>query len=243
MKNLKNKLIIVFVIMGVLLLVAGSMFYFRQFSNTDSSKANQLAKNSTLINEKKTLADKLVITENLANSEKLSNYNSFNINEKKSLIILASFLNEAVNENLAMSSLVEDLKDLKLKPLIIKDSNEYTGTLNIVRTKETLPGTRYIHAQYYEGEDTPSFLQHLSFEFRGGDKAFEMVKQVIQEQLKITSVPTSESDKYISWNEGDKIISIKELDLDSIPKDDTHNSYNLKTDVGTIRVTTELEIH
>ena len=142
-----------------------------------------------------------------------------------------------------MDSLVEDLKDLKLKPIVMKDKNEYTGTLNIVRTKDTLPGTRYVHAQYYEGEDTPSFLQHLSFEFRGGDKAFDMVKKVVQDQIGMTSKPTKQSENYISWRIGDKNIWIKKLSLEDISKDDPYNSYNLKRDVGTIRVTTELEIH
>ena len=238
MKNSKNKLILI----GALLLLAGSAYYFSQSPESNLIEESNLVKKPiTTINN--TLLDVKTKNDISASSEELSKFNDFDLTEKKSLIILSTFLNDAINGNLPMNSLVEDLKELKLKPIVMKDENEYTGTLNIVRTKDTLPGTRYFHAQYYEGQDTPSFLQHLSFEFKGGNKSFEMVKIVIQNLIGNKSLPTQESEKYISWKIGDKNIWIKKLDLEDISKDDTYNSYNLKNDVGTIRVTTELEIH
>ena len=166
MKNFKNKLIIV----GALLIIIGSAFYFKQPTNSNpENKAEQTIATAKL--KRKKLIDKISEDEILVNTEKLAQFSDFELTEKKSLVILSSFMNEAAKENLPMTEFVEELKELELKPVIMKSENEYTGALNIVRTKEALPGTRYVHAQYFEGENATSSLQHLSYEFRGGDGA------------------------------------------------------------------------
>lgn len=241
-----------FIIIGALLLLAGGSYYFSQSTNSDFKLDSHSESNSDsfkVVNpltkkvETNTLPHKFEENEIKASSEKLSTFSNFTVNEKKSLIVVSSFLNDAGKGDLPMNSFVEDLKKLNLRPVIMKDENEYTGGLNIVRTSEALPGTRYIHAQYFDGENATSLLQHLSFEFRGGENAFEMVKKVIKEQLNITTPPIQESDSYISWRIGKRIVWIKKLDLADISKANPFNSYDLKTDVGTIRVAIELEIH
>ena len=242
MQNSKNKLIVT----GALLILIGSVFYFRSSSKTNStnySNETNLVKKSAANLENNILPEKFVKNDVLAKSEEFSKFSNFELNEKKSLLILASFINDASSGDLKMDTLVEDLKNLKLKPIVMKNNNEYTGSLDIIRTKTALPGTRYLHAQYFEGENTTSFLQHLSFEFKGGDNAFEMVKQSIKMQMKLTSPPIEESKTYISWRVGEKIVWIKVLSLEDISKANPFNSYDLKNDVGTIRVTIENEIH
>ena len=240
MKNFKNKLIFV----SALLIIIGSAFYFKQSTNSNSeNKTEQSITKAQSSKKSSKLADKLSENEISSNTEKLSKFNDFEVTEKKSLIILSSFLNDAAKDNLSMTELVEDLKELKLKPVIMKNENEYTGALNIVRTKEALPGTRYVHAQYFEGENATSTLQHLSYEFRGGVGAFEMAKQTIKMQMQLSTPPIEESSTFVSWSVGDKIVWIKQLNLEDISKANPFNSYDLKTDVGTIRVTVENEIH
>jgi hypothetical protein len=235
MKNLKTKLVI-----SALLLLIGSAFYF---SKTSKFNSIDLTQKNTIKIKQSTLPDKLSDNHILAKTEKLSEFSNFTIDEKKSLLILTSLLNDGAKGDLPKDSFIEDLKELKLKPVVMKDQNEYTGTLNIIRTKDTLPGTRYIHAQYFEDENMPALLQHLSFEFRGGDKAFDLVKKVVQEQLQITTFPVQQSDAFISWRVGKRNVWIKKLNLEDISKDNPFNSYDLKNDVGTIRVAIELEIH
>ena len=244
MQNSKKIILLV-----VLLIVAGSYFFFRQTTKSDlatesdSIKQTSTVKKDITKSNKNKLIDKMTEEEISTKSESLSKFNDFTVEEKKSLLILSSFLSDAADGNLPKDLFVESLRDLKLKPVIMKSENEYTGSLDIVRTKDTLPGTRYVHAQYFEGENTPSFLQHLSFEFRGGKGAFEMVKQAIILQHNITKTPEKDSEAFISWHLADKNIWIKVLSLEDISQPNPYNSYDLKTDIGTIRVAVENEIH
>ncbi len=249
MKNFK-KIIILTV---ALMIVGGSIFFFRQSSKSDTTgeaglneeasvAPKAMTKTITKVKDNK-LVDQIAENEISAKSESFSKFDEFTVEEKKALLILSSFIGDASKNDLPMDTLVDTLKELKLKPVIMKNENEYTGSLNIVRTKDALPGTRYVHAQYFEGEDTPSFLQHLSYEFRPGKKSFEMVKQSVIMKNNITSAPTRESKTFVSWSVGEKVIWIKELSLEDISQPNPINAYDVKSDVGTIRVAIENEIH
>lgn len=240
---MQNSKKIIFLTAALSLLVGGAFYFGQSSKKNPPSLAEETAVKVKNIKPSEEIPEKFEQVEVSAKSEKLSDFQNFTVNEKKSLLVLSTLLSAGAKDDLPMNELVNELKDLKLVPQVMKEENEHTGTLNVVRTKEALPGTRYLHAQYFEGEGTTSLLQHLSFEFKGGDGAFEMVKKVIKEQFKITSSPTRETDTYIQWRVGRRIVWVKQLDLADISKPNPFNSYDLKFDVGTIRVTIELEIH
>lgn len=171
----------------------------------------------------------------------LAEFKSLKPEEKKSLITLGSLLQEAIDENATMEAFVEKLDALKLKPKIMKDANEYTGEMEVVRTGETLPGTRYIHAQYFANKDGGKFPQHLSFELRPSKDSFEAAKKMVVKQFNVTGKPVRESANFASWKIPGRTVWVKRLEANDL--NDPFNSYDRKQDVGTIRIGTELEIH
>lgn len=140
-----------------------------------------------------------------------------------------------------ITSLVNSLKEKKLSPYLMKDENPYTGTLSIVRTKSTLPGTRYFHAQVFKDEQGRDFIQHVSFEFRPGPSSFDAVKAALMKEFNITTAPTIEKKGFAAWSVGPYSVSVKEQTLEDF-KNDPFNAHD-KSDVGTVRGTAELEIH
>jgi hypothetical protein len=163
------------------------------------------------------------------------------LNEKESLTAYSNIMFQFSNPKRNKEELITILNEWNLKPLLKEDSNEDTGSMTIVRTEKTLPGTRYFHAQYFSDSNGQT-LQHLSFEFKPGPLAMKQAISVIQQEFKIQSKPTMKKDGFISWNKDDRYtVWIKKLTAEDL-KDDPFNAYS-PLDVGTIRVAMELEIH
>ncbi len=138
--------------------------------------------------------------------------------------------------------LLEQLENWQLGPKIAKDSNPYTGTMAVIRTNKTLPGTRYFHAQYFSDENGENHLQHMSFEFRPGPNAFNNAIERVRKQFSLSAEPNYRREDFVSWNlPNGYIIWIKKMGKEDL-KDDPYNAYTIE-DNGTIRVAMELEIH
>ncbi len=85
--------------------------------------------------------------------------------------ILAAY---SQNTFLGAKQLKMQLEKAKLDPVVADWSNDDTGKMEIVRTNETMPGTRYFHAQFFENADGTPLLQHMSFEFRPSPDAMDL---------------------------------------------------------------------
>lgn len=139
-----------------------------------------------------------------------------------------------------------DLRDLldtiqDQQPVITHDSNSVTGEMAIVRTKKPLPGTRYFHAQFFNNEDGQPFVQHMSFEFKPGPTAMADAVQAVHSAFGVQS-PETQREGYAKWDLPDgHILWVKKMDRDDL-KDDPFNAYS-DSDVGTVRVVLEAEIH
>lgn len=163
--------------------------------------------------------------------------------EKKSLLTLTSVMAETMNSRETYDQFTARLEELKLAPKALNDQNPYTGKMTIVRTALTLPGTRYIHAQYFSGEnEKPGILQHLSFELRGSVDSMKAARKTIEQQFGLKEKPETDTPGFIAWHVKGKSIWIKKLTTDDM-KNDPYNSYDPETDVGTIRIAVESEIH
>jgi len=174
--------------------------------------------------------------------QELSQFSTISAREKKSLRILIPLMNEAIFENLDKNSVTETLEKLKLEPIQMDSENPYTGKLSIIRTKNILPGTRYFHAQYFSSNNQSHYLQYISFEFKPGPESLAIVKEMVRKEFNLAK-PVTENENYVSWKKEDRVIWIKKLDVNDLKKKDPYNSYDLKTDVGTVVMTVETEIH
>jgi hypothetical protein len=162
-------------------------------------------------------------------------------NEKESLNAYSTIMRDFSNTKKSKEELIIILNKLKLQVIQKYDSNEDTGSMSIIRTQKTLPGTRYFHAQYF-GDDQGQTLQHLSFELKPGPNAMEAAKSALIKKFSLSQKPTMDKKGFTSWHQSSGYtLSIKQLTSEDL-KDDLFNAY-VASDIGTIRVSMELEIH
>jgi hypothetical protein len=138
-----------------------------------------------------------------------------------------------------LDDLVGHLKSNDEDPVIVRDSIPYTGDMIIIRTNHPPDGTRYFHAQYFEGKGGKQFPQHMSFEFKPGPDAMKQVTSAVQDSCEGLGRPRSQKDDFVEWDRGNGYVMwIKRLG----PQDLENNPFNAYTaeDAGSIRVAIEL---
>lgn len=141
-------------------------------------------------------------------------------------------------------SLVKKLNEAGLKPKVAQDFNEDTGKMIVVETDEALPGTRYFHAQYFEDENKKPFLQHMSFEFRPGEKSLQEAVGFVQKAFPESIGPARYcKDDFAMWSWGEMTAWCHKLDQQDIEEGGgPHRAYGPE-DVGAIRCTIEQNPH
>lgn len=160
--------------------------------------------------------------------------------ERASLRTLTSLLNDVTRHPSKPSDLIDQLIRSGYEPVISKDTNDYTGTMVIVRTKNTLPGTRYFHAQYFTDESGKYFPQHLSFEFRPGNSMADIVGQV-EATFGLLGKPAFANAEWMEWKlPNEYTLWIKKLGSEDL-EGDPFNAYSA-ADVNTIVVGVEKDI-
>lgn len=139
--------------------------------------------------------------------------------------------------------LVKKLSDAGLKPLVVQDFNEFTGKMIVVRTDETLPGTRYFHAQYFEDENKQPFLQHMSFEFRPNEKSLdEAVTEIKKAFPPSLGEPQYCIKNYAAWEHGDYTVHCKRLTKEDIENDDPNRARS-EEDINAVKCSVEQNPH
>jgi hypothetical protein len=162
--------------------------------------------------------------------------------EGESLVTFNSIMADSSSKNLDIESLKESLVSKGLELVVAKDENKFTGTMTIIRTENSLPGTRYFHSQIFYGEDGSPFVQHMSFEYRAGKLAFAQAVAAAKKQFKLNTEPSVKKDGFYSWNTSDGyVVWVKRMTSEDL-KNDPFNAYS-PSDAGTIKVAKELEIH
>lgn len=141
-------------------------------------------------------------------------------------------------------ALVKKLTEAGLKPLVVQDFNEVTGKMVVIRTDETLPGTRYFHAQYFEDENKQPFLQHMSFEFRPSEKSFDESVAAIQKQFPSQQLGQAHrcTDDFTAWEWGQMTVWCHKMSKEDIENTDPTRAHGPE-DVGTIRCAAEQNPH
>ena len=161
--------------------------------------------------------------------------------DEESAEVLQIFFKKYVSESLASQDLMDDLNRLELSPQRTVQTNDATGSLNIVRTNVSLPGTRYIHAQFFTDENGKEFLQHLSHDYRPGPDSFDRMKDLARQYLSGEILSETSKDGYslIKMKNGYNV-SVTRLETNP---NDPFNAWDEEKDKGTIRIEVELEIH
>lgn len=139
--------------------------------------------------------------------------------------------------------LVQKLTEAGLKPLVVQDFNEFTGKMIVIRTDETLPGTRYFHAQYFEDEDKKPFLQHMSFEYRPGEKSLDQAIDAIRKAFPKDIGPVQRCTRdYGAWEYGEMTAHCYALGERDIENEDATRARS-KEDIGAVKCAIEQNPH
>ena len=141
-----------------------------------------------------------------------------------------------------LDDLIEELKHRQLGPVVIYDRSDEIGDMQIIRTQNSLPGTRHFHGQYISGEGIEPFLQQLSFEFQPGKQAMQFAYSLIEEKFPVLRVVTKKEGDFVLWElDNGYMLWLKKMTKDDLISDQ-YNAYTA-SDVGTIQVTLEMDIH
>lgn len=240
----------------LLIIISGSLYYY--YSISEPTPEKEVASDKTNIPNKVVLKKKTPITiqkpthsHTTATSSIVAvsapepstvDLDNAPSTEEETLATLSRALFIYASPEKTKEEFIENLGKWNIGPTVAEDKNPYTGSMSIIRTRKTLPGSRYIHAQYFANDDGTQTLQHLSFEYKPGKGQFEKTMNQVKKQFEIKSNPVNKKAGFISWNSRNGYnIWVKELTKEDL-KENPFNAYTDK-DVGTIRVAVELEIH
>ncbi len=146
----------------------------------------------------------------------------------------------AARESLEMDQFLRVIK--KQKPVVTRQSNPYTGEMFIIRTQKPLIGSRYFHAQVFSNEEGEHFLQHMSVEFKKGEKSMDQVSTALQSTFGTLGEPLRQTKQFRSWKvEPNYVLWVKKMDSEDL-QSNPFNAYTSQ-DLGTIRVALELQVH
>lgn len=165
-------------------------------------------------------------------------------NEVESVTDFMSILVSHNADGTTPAELVKQLERAGLTPETALDENPDTGKMVTVRTADSLPGTRYFHAQFFEDENGRMQAQHISFEVRPGPDSEEVAQNLVRKTFVGIGKPTTErEDGFREWKtKGCKTVWMKRLKKEDMV-DHPFNAYEPARDEGTILVSQQEDPH
>jgi len=162
-------------------------------------------------------------------------------NKKKPVEAMSYLLKHYAFNSYSVGEIINHLKEKNMNPILLKESNPYTGTMHVVRTESPLPNTRYFHAQFFEDQDSKSYLQHMSFDIKPGAQAFETAIQTVKSIFTHLRAPQIVKPNFIMWslNNGYNLW-IQRLQPHQL-SGDPYNAYDAR-DNGTVKIALELDL-
>ena len=140
--------------------------------------------------------------------------------------------------------MINFLEDAGLKAIVDKKDSPYLGTTWVVHSDQSLPGTRYYHAEY-DGDDADHlFLRYLSYEYAPGDKSFNEVIKSIESSYPVKEKKILIVDTIVHYEmEKDGIpytLGVKKLNAEDLRNDPIYP--HDENDIGAISVKLQLNI-
>jgi hypothetical protein len=173
--------------------------------------------------------------------QKSDNFNALNEREENAENLSILFKKYSLDEEVSSAELLADLDSLELEPLRSLQETGSGGNMATVRTKSSLKGTRYFHAQFFTDENGKEYLQHMSFEM-GPKEPFERVRELAKAYLSAKVISEISKPNYQLWKmDNGYNVWVKTLSKEEL-QGDPFNAYSA-SDVGTKRIVIEEEIH
>lgn len=161
--------------------------------------------------------------------------------DEESLTYYTKMLKHVVAVKANPNRIMEHLTAMKISPRLKTRTNDATGTVQFIRTQNSLKGTKYFHAQFVgEGENTT--LEHMSFNIRPGKDSMNNAVALLQKQFDIQNKGT------VKFNDPDAkawaldngyVVWVKKLAQADL-KNDLFNAYS-NEDIGSIRIAVEID--
>lgn len=148
----------------------------------------------------------------------------------------------SIKNSTSSDNFIKKLNQLGLKPKRITEGPNDEGSLKMVRTENTLDGTRYVHAQFEKNEDQSEQLQHFSFQIRAAKDAFEVATKKLDQVLPSSKKIIEKSKDYILYSINEKYVAWVKIGDEEDLRSNKYNAF-APEDVGTVIVTIEQEIH
>ena len=235
-------------------LVGGGYTFFlssQKESTTENSQEKSQA-DSSAVSQKDTQSTKNTDTEPQLENTAISKVQKIVMAQKfipqtkseESMKVVSDEFAEIFKDKQNPRRLVEFFESKELGPMVSNDSNPYTGTMMMIRTKKSLPGTRYYHAQYMGDNADNMLLQHLSYDYRPGEGSFERAMLAAESSYELSNKRMSKNGTFVSYDvgeEGTHTLWIKEMSKEDLAND-LMNAYE-ESDEGTVKVAIELKIH
>lgn len=161
--------------------------------------------------------------------------------ETQSLKSIFTQISKINLEESTLKELSKSFDKIDLETEFTVDRNELTGNFFFLKSKNQIPGTRYLHGQLV-GEGSKKFIQHLSFEYKGQGKSFNESISIAQSLIGNDQKPSVISENYIQWKISEThILWVKRLTEQELLDDPIYP--HSKEDLGTIKIAIEQEIH
>ncbi len=163
--------------------------------------------------------------------------------EQASVRQLVDYFLMAYDPNASAKGFQDSITQLGLRPTVSGNQNEHTGMLKIIRTENSLPGTRYLHAQFMGDDEESLQLQNISFEIRASANTETQLRSVIQQAYEGIGEPHESEEGYAEWRLKDcRILWFKKMTAEDL-QDDAFNAHKIPEDIGTYVITQEDDIH
>ena len=185
---------------------------------------------------------KKIITENKEKIEKIEKDSNLP-RHRKSLAKVARLMAAPVREDVDHEGFINLLKETGLEPIVRDRNNEDLGRIIHIRTKNSLPGTRYLQARFQNTPDGQTVAAYLTMDYRPGEKSLEEAHSEMTKWFGLKETPDVVKDGYRLTKTNDcHHVWTKKMKCDDL-KNHQFNAYDCKTDEGTIQVMWEEDIH
>ena len=162
--------------------------------------------------------------------------------EVRGLMAMTTLMADAIRPETTLEQVITRLKEFGVEPEWTFNSNEDTGSMVTVQTNNPFRGTRYFKAQYFGGDGNAPFPQYLAFEFRPGPNAMKEAQLALKQSFPQLGQPLESFDDYAFYQlDDDYVVRVIKMTVEDL-QDDTFHAY-VPADVGTVRISIELDIH
>jgi len=166
------------------------------------------------------------------------------VNEReRSLESITNEVIQMVQQKRSHTDFIAFLKKNELEPRVADSRNDDTGGMIMVRSDKALPGTRYYHAQFFNGDKGEQpFLQHISFEYPPGADSFQRAQKAAEVLFDASEKTYSKGEDFAEYKGKDCMtLWINKMDAEDF-KNDPYNAYSSQ-DIGSVKVAIEQDIH